>query len=40
MHCMHKQVIEDDLRKAHRRISNVVIHKHHMEKFAAGLKIL
>ncbi|XP_075658768.1 uncharacterized protein LOC142628587 [Castanea sativa] len=30
---MHKSLMEDELRRGHSRISNAIIHKHHMEKF-------
>ena len=40
MHSMDKEVIEDELRKARHRISYVVIHKHHMEKFCGRFKDL
>ncbi|XP_075665463.1 uncharacterized protein LOC142635141 [Castanea sativa] len=37
---MHKHVIEDELRKAHRRITDGVIHKHYMEKFCGWFRDL
>ena len=40
MHNMHKQVIKDDLRKVRHRISDDVIHKHHMEKFCGWFRDL
>nr|POE78852.1 hypothetical protein CFP56_59905 [Quercus suber] len=30
---MHKSMVEDELRRGHRRISPAIIHKYHMEKF-------
>ena len=40
MHNMHKHVIEDELRKVYRCITDRVIHKHHMEKFCAWFRDL
>ena len=37
---MHKHVIEDELRKARRCITDGVIHKHHMEKFCSWFRDL
>ena len=40
MHIMHKHVIEDELRKARHCITDLVIHKHHMEKFCGWFRDL
>ena len=40
MHSKHKHVIEDELGKARRRITDDVIHKHHMEKFCGWFRDL
>nr|POE45680.1 hypothetical protein CFP56_05570 [Quercus suber] len=37
---MHKHVIEDELGKARRRITDGVIYKHHMEKFCGWFRDL
>nr|POF07988.1 hypothetical protein CFP56_55302 [Quercus suber] len=35
---MHKSLMEDELRRGHRRISNDTFHKHHMEKFCGWFR--
>ncbi|XP_030934441.1 uncharacterized protein LOC115959910 isoform X3 [Quercus lobata] len=35
---MHKRVVEDELRRGHRRISPAIIHKHHMERFCGWFR--
>nr|POE59734.1 hypothetical protein CFP56_38353 [Quercus suber] len=35
---MHKSLMEDKLRRGHRRISNDTIYKHHMEKFCGWFR--
>ena len=37
---MHKHVIKDELGKSHRRITDGVIQKHHMEKFCGWFRDL
>ena len=35
---MHKSMVEDELRRGHRRISEPIIQKHHMEKFCGWFR--
>ena len=35
---MHKSMVEDKLRRGHRRISTRIIRKHHMEKFCGWFR--
>ena len=35
---MHKGMVENELRRGHRRISETIIYKHHMEKFCGWFR--